>query len=664
MTGFRASRQGYWGLDGAVEGWTPDLMTFGKVMGGGFPAAAFGGRADVMAMLSPEGPVYQAGTLSGNPVATTAGLATLRLADDGVYEHLTKVGDAIKAAAADALADAGVPHVVQSAGTMFSVFFTGAQVRDFAQASTQDTAAFAAFFHAMLEAGRLPAALGVRGVVPVRRPRRRRGGDRPRGPARCGPRRRARHRGDRMTQETIVHLLRHGEVHNPGGVLYGRLPGFHLSDLGNRMAERVAETIGDRDIVHLRVSPLERVRETAAPLAAARGLEPVVDERVIESSNVFEGKRFGEGRQHAVQPRRRGCTCTTRSGRRGASRTGRSRRGCARPSRTPARRPPGHEAVVVSHQLPIWVARLSAEGRPFLHDPRKRQCTLCSLTSLHFEDARLVRVTYSEPAGDMIPLADKRAPFSAGGRARGEQALIRPPLACSVRSPACSLLDRLLEPEGTGDKGFITSDGQVRQVGAADRGEPDRPRRRGPRRRRRWLSPTCAASPWSSSSGGRGARRAGTRRPTSWPPRRELGDRASFVGINIRDVDRPTPRRSSARFGVPYPSFYSPDGEALLPFSGTLTAELDPQLRRPRRRGPGGRQHHRPAPVDDDAGRARRGRTAAERDRSWLTGSPTQAGSGSLLARRPRGARRRPGVVLLPVRHPAAARLPRPTPPG
>ena len=125
MTGFRASRQGYWGIDGAVEGWTPDLMTFGKVMGGGFPAAAFGGRADVMGMLSPEGPVYQAGTLSGNPVATTAGLATLRLADDGVYEHLTKVGDAIKTAAAEALTDAGVPHVVQSAGTMFSVFFTG-----------------------------------------------------------------------------------------------------------------------------------------------------------------------------------------------------------------------------------------------------------------------------------------------------------------------------------------------------------------------------------------------------------------------------------------------------------------------------------------------------------------------------------------------------------
>ncbi|MFZ2015256.1 MAG: glutamate-1-semialdehyde 2,1-aminomutase [Nocardioides sp.] len=153
MTGFRASRQGQWGLDGALEGWVPDLMTFGKVMGGGFPAAAFGGRADVMSMVSPEGPVYQAGTLSGNPVATTAGLATLRLATDDVYAHLTRVGDAIKEATTKALSDAGVTHTVQSAGTMFSVFFADGPVRDFEDAQRQDTAAFAAFFHAMLDRG-------------------------------------------------------------------------------------------------------------------------------------------------------------------------------------------------------------------------------------------------------------------------------------------------------------------------------------------------------------------------------------------------------------------------------------------------------------------------------------------------------------------------------
>jgi glutamate-1-semialdehyde 2,1-aminomutase len=153
MTGFRAGKQGQWGLDGAVEGWRPDLVTFGKVMGGGFPAAAFGGRADVMSRLSPEGPVYQAGTLSGNPIATTAGLATLRLATDEVYAHISAAGETVKAAVAEALTGAGVPHVVQASGTMFSVFFTGEKVRDFADASGQDLAAYTAFFHAMLERG-------------------------------------------------------------------------------------------------------------------------------------------------------------------------------------------------------------------------------------------------------------------------------------------------------------------------------------------------------------------------------------------------------------------------------------------------------------------------------------------------------------------------------
>jgi glutamate-1-semialdehyde 2,1-aminomutase len=153
MTGFRVSRRGQWGLDGAVEGWTPDLMTFGKVMGGGFPAAAFGGRAEVMAMLSPVGPVYQAGTLSGNPIAATAGLATLRLADAAVYDRVTEVGDAIKDAADKALSDAGVPHAVSAAGTMFSVFFSDGPVRDYDDAQRQDTTAYAAFFHAMLDRG-------------------------------------------------------------------------------------------------------------------------------------------------------------------------------------------------------------------------------------------------------------------------------------------------------------------------------------------------------------------------------------------------------------------------------------------------------------------------------------------------------------------------------
>ena len=156
MTGFRVTRSGHWGLDGALEGWRPDLLTFGKVMGGGFPAAAFGGRADVMGMLSPEGPVYQAGTLSGNPVATSAGLATLQLATDEVYARLDKSAQAVREAAASALSEAGVPHVVQHVGNMFSVFFTDegvTEVPDFAAASAQHVERYKAFFHSMLEQG-------------------------------------------------------------------------------------------------------------------------------------------------------------------------------------------------------------------------------------------------------------------------------------------------------------------------------------------------------------------------------------------------------------------------------------------------------------------------------------------------------------------------------
>ncbi|MBM7518188.1 glutamate-1-semialdehyde 2,1-aminomutase [Nocardioides nitrophenolicus] len=153
MTGFRVSRSGQWGTDGAVEGWAPDLMTFGKVMGGGFPAAAFGGRADVMAHLAPEGPVYQAGTLAGNPVATAAGLATLTEATDEVYARLDVVADALRAGIAESFTAAGLPHVIQSTGSMFSVFLTEHPVTDFAQAQATSVPAYAALFHSMLDQG-------------------------------------------------------------------------------------------------------------------------------------------------------------------------------------------------------------------------------------------------------------------------------------------------------------------------------------------------------------------------------------------------------------------------------------------------------------------------------------------------------------------------------
>lgn len=149
MTGFRVSPSGWFGLEGVA----PDLMTFGKVMGGGLPTAAFGGRAEVMRHLSPQGPVYQAGTLAGNPIATAAGLATLRACTPSVYEHLDRCAEQISTAVSEALADAGVVHTLSRAGSLFSVFFAPGPVDDYDAARAQETFRYSAFFHAMLDQG-------------------------------------------------------------------------------------------------------------------------------------------------------------------------------------------------------------------------------------------------------------------------------------------------------------------------------------------------------------------------------------------------------------------------------------------------------------------------------------------------------------------------------
>ena len=220
--------------------------------------------------------------------------------------------------------------------------------------------------------------------------------------------------------DTVVHLLRHGEVHNPDGILYGRLDGFHLSRLGLRMAEQVAATVKDRDITHLVASPLERAQETAAPLARERGLEVTTDERVVESASAFQGRSFARGARELLDPRlwRHLWNPARPSWGEPYAEIAERMMAAVRDAREAAR---GHEAVLVSHQLPIWTTRLHVEGRRFLHSPRNRQCTLCSLTSLHFEGDRLVRLSYSEPAGDLIPARDRNAPFSAGGGQPAEQ---------------------------------------------------------------------------------------------------------------------------------------------------------------------------------------------------------------------------------------------------
>lgn len=163
LTGFRTSRRGWWGLEGV----TPDLFTFGKVVGGGMPIAALGGRRDLMTLLAPVGPVYQAGTLSGNPLSTAAGIATLRLADDTAYERIGAAATTLGDAVSSALTEAGVEHSLQRAGTLFSIMFTtgsgygdgghpaysAGSVRNYAEAKAQESYRYSAFFHSMLEQG-------------------------------------------------------------------------------------------------------------------------------------------------------------------------------------------------------------------------------------------------------------------------------------------------------------------------------------------------------------------------------------------------------------------------------------------------------------------------------------------------------------------------------
>lgn len=206
-----------------------------------------------------------------------------------------------------------------------------------------------------------------------------------------------------MTDElTTVHLLRHGEVANPGRVLYGRLPGFVLSPLGVEMAERAAAAVAGRDIVHLVSSPLDRARQTAQPIADAFGLEPQIDPRVIEAANVFEGQRFGVGDgalgkpaawRHLYNPFRPSWGEPYRD-------IAVRMEAAIHDARAAA---DGREALIVSHQLPIWIVRCRLEGRRLFHDPRRRQCGLASITSFTYRGTRLLAISYSEPAADLVP---------------------------------------------------------------------------------------------------------------------------------------------------------------------------------------------------------------------------------------------------------------------
>ena len=196
---------------------------------------------------------------------------------------------------------------------------------------------------------------------------------------------------------TVVHLVRHGEVDNPRKVLYGRLPGYHLSPRGHLMAEQVAAALAGRDITYLAASPLERAQETAAPLAAVLGLRVVSDPRLIEAANHFEGMRFGVGDGALRHPRHWPYLLNPLRPSWGEPYAELALRmlDAAADARDAAR---GHEAVLVSHQLPVWVARCFAEGRHLWHDPRRRECALASVTSLTYVDDEVEIVGYAEPA--------------------------------------------------------------------------------------------------------------------------------------------------------------------------------------------------------------------------------------------------------------------------
>ena len=206
---------------------------------------------------------------------------------------------------------------------------------------------------------------------------------------------------------TTVHLLRHGEVHNPTGILYGRLPGYRLSTRGQAMAATVAEHLAGvaggrrRDVTVVIASPLERAQQTAAPVGTAFGLPVGTDDRLIEAANHFEGMTVGVGPGSLLHPGHWPYLRNPFTPSWGEPYAELAARMLAAvgAARAAAR---GHEAVLVSHQLPIWIARLALEHRHLWHDPRRRQCALGSLTSLHYDDDQLVGIGYREPAAALL----------------------------------------------------------------------------------------------------------------------------------------------------------------------------------------------------------------------------------------------------------------------
>ncbi|TFV53874.1 histidine phosphatase family protein [Geodermatophilus sp. DF01-2] len=203
-------------------------------------------------------------------------------------------------------------------------------------------------------------------------------------------------------QTTVVHVLRHGEVHNPERLLYGRLPGYRLSETGEAMALAAAEWLADKGVTHVVSSPLERAQQTAAPIAGKLDLPVAMDDRLIEAGNAFEGLRVGVGDGSLRSPQHWWKLRNPFRPSWGEPYVEIAVRMLAavEAARDAAR---GAAAVCVSHQLPIWTLRLHLEGRRYAHDPRRRECGLASVTSLTYDGDRFVGLSYAEPAGATPP---------------------------------------------------------------------------------------------------------------------------------------------------------------------------------------------------------------------------------------------------------------------
>ena len=202
---------------------------------------------------------------------------------------------------------------------------------------------------------------------------------------------------------STVHVARHGEVENPQKILYGRQPGWRLSTRGQQMAQVLGEWSKSINLGALHVSPLQRAQETAAPIAKAHGIEITTDERLIEAGNIFEGKSFEPGSgilKHPTAWRHLYNPWKPSWGEPYDEQINRMFAAIFAAHKAAN----GKDAVLVSHQLPIWITRSAIEGRSMLHDPRKRECTLASVTSIHFDDEGVISgLSYSEPAAHLLP---------------------------------------------------------------------------------------------------------------------------------------------------------------------------------------------------------------------------------------------------------------------